>query len=200
MECREKLIRLRKKQGLTQLELAEAVNVSRQAISKWEVGIATPSIENLRSLSTFYGVPVDLLLNDELDLPDAKQVLPEEPSQQSEASPVEESPLGNEIKKEIKSLKKWMIALVAVFVAFVLVVAVYIVGTLQEGSDAIPIDESSDLALRCSGHADVKELKEIIAGFEPKILAPVHTLHPELEENPFGERVLPKRGEIFTLS
>ncbi|MBP2058056.1 mRNA degradation ribonuclease J1/J2 [Lactobacillus colini] len=56
------------------------------------------------------------------------------------------------------------------------------------------------VALRCSGHADAKELKEIIAGFEPKILAPVHTLHPELEENPFGKRVLPKRGEVFTLS
>ena len=56
------------------------------------------------------------------------------------------------------------------------------------------------ITLRCSGHADVAELKEIIAGFEPKILAPVHTLHPELEENPFGERILPKRGETFTLS
>lgn len=56
------------------------------------------------------------------------------------------------------------------------------------------------ITLRCSGHADVAELKEIIAGFEPKILAPVHTLHPELEENPFGERILPKRGEVFTLS
>ena len=54
--------------------------------------------------------------------------------------------------------------------------------------------------LRCSGHADIPELKEIIAGFEPKILAPVHTLHPELEENPFGERILPKRGETITLS
>ena len=64
MECREKLIRLRKRQGLTQQELAETVNVSRQSISKWELGAAQPSIENFRSLSTFYGVPVDLLLND----------------------------------------------------------------------------------------------------------------------------------------
>ena len=141
MECREKLIRLRKKQGLTQLELAEAVDVSRQAISKWEVGAAIPSIENLRSLSIFYGVPVDLLLNDELDLPDTKQVLPKEPSQQSEAPPAEESPLGNEIRKEISSLKKWMIALVVIMAVFALGAAIYIAYTLQEGSDAIPIDE-----------------------------------------------------------
>lgn len=55
------------------------------------------------------------------------------------------------------------------------------------------------IALRCSGHADEKELKEIIGGIQPAILVPVHTLHPELEENPFGERILPKRGQTATL-
>ena len=55
------------------------------------------------------------------------------------------------------------------------------------------------IALRCSGHADEKELKEIIGGIQPVILVPVHTLHPELEENPFGERILPKRGQTATL-
>ena len=44
-----------------------------------------------------------------------------------------------------------------------------------------------------------KELKEIIGGIQPAILVPVHTLHPELEENPFGERILPKRGQTATL-
>jgi len=42
MKLDEKLIYLRKKKGLTQLELAEAVNVSRQAVSKWESGGAMP--------------------------------------------------------------------------------------------------------------------------------------------------------------
>ncbi|KRM03913.1 MBL fold metallo-hydrolase [Lactobacillus kitasatonis] len=55
------------------------------------------------------------------------------------------------------------------------------------------------IALRCSGHADEKELKEIIGGIQPAILVPVHTLHPELEENPFGKRILPKRGQTATL-
>ena len=54
-------------------------------------------------------------------------------------------------------------------------------------------------ALRCSGHADEGELKEIIGGIQPAVLVPVHTLHPELEENPFGERILPKRGQTVTL-
>ncbi|TSO26817.1 MBL fold metallo-hydrolase [Lactobacillus sp. LL6] len=55
------------------------------------------------------------------------------------------------------------------------------------------------IALRCSGHAGEEELKEIISEVQPQILAPVHTLHPELEENPYGKRILPKRGETITL-
>lgn len=65
MKLDEKLVHLRKEKGLTQLELAEAVNVSRQAVSKWESGGGTPSTENLRGLSELYGVSVDYLLNEE---------------------------------------------------------------------------------------------------------------------------------------
>lgn len=64
MKLEEKLAALRREQGLTQLELAEAVHVSRQAVSRWEVGTSMPTMENLASLSRLYGVPVDYLLND----------------------------------------------------------------------------------------------------------------------------------------
>lgn len=141
MECREKLICLRKKRGLTQQELAEAVNVSRQAISKWELGAAQPSTENFRSLSMFYSVPVDVLLNDALDIPETEGALPEGPARQSGDDLERGGSPGDEIRKEISILKKWMIALVAVVAVLVLVVTVYIVGTLWEGSDAIPFDE-----------------------------------------------------------
>ena len=141
MEYRKKLICLRKKRGLTQQELAEAVNVSRQAISKWELGAAQPSTENFRSLSMFYGVPVDVLLNDALDIPETEGALPEGPAQQSGDDLERGGSPGDEIRKEISILKKWMIALVAVVAVLVLVVTVYIVGTLWEGSDAIPFDE-----------------------------------------------------------
>jgi len=65
MRLDEKLIHLRKEKGLTQLELAEAVKVSRQAVSKWESGGGTPSTENLKGLSELYGVSVDYLLSEE---------------------------------------------------------------------------------------------------------------------------------------
>lgn len=61
-----KLVSLRKQKGLTQMELAEKLNVSRQAISRWEVGAAVPSTDNLRMLGDLYGVSVDYLLNDEI--------------------------------------------------------------------------------------------------------------------------------------
>lgn len=59
-----KLAFLRKQKGLTQMELAEKLNVSRQAISRWEVGAAVPSTDNLKVLGDLYGVSVDYLLDD----------------------------------------------------------------------------------------------------------------------------------------
>ena len=65
MKLEDKLLSLRKQQGLTQLELAEALHISRQAISKWETGEATPSLENLKSLSQLYQVPLGQLLGED---------------------------------------------------------------------------------------------------------------------------------------
>ena len=50
VELNEKLISLRKEKRMSQQDLAEALNVSRQAVSRWEVGIAIPSMDNLLAL------------------------------------------------------------------------------------------------------------------------------------------------------
>lgn len=63
MPLAEKLVALRKGKGHTQAELAELLQVSRQAISRWEVGTAVPSTDNLRVLANLYSVSVDYLLN-----------------------------------------------------------------------------------------------------------------------------------------
>jgi len=65
MELKEKLVALRKEKGLTQLAVAEKLDVSRQAISRWESGIALPSTDNLRCLSSLYEVPIDYLLKED---------------------------------------------------------------------------------------------------------------------------------------
>lgn len=65
MEIKEKLVVLRKEKGLTQLAVAEKLDVSRQAISRWESGMALPSTDNLRCLSSLYEVPIDYLLKED---------------------------------------------------------------------------------------------------------------------------------------
>ena len=59
----EKIKELRKKKGLTQEELANSLNVSRQAITKWESGEGTPDIDNLRNIALFFHVSVDYLID-----------------------------------------------------------------------------------------------------------------------------------------
>ena len=63
MELRDKLILLRKEKELSQADLAEILNVSRQAISRWEVGTSVPSMDNLSALSRLYNVSVDSLIS-----------------------------------------------------------------------------------------------------------------------------------------
>ena len=61
----EKIYKLRKNSGLSQEQLAEQLNVSRQAISKWESGTAVPESEKLITISNYFGVSVDYLLKEE---------------------------------------------------------------------------------------------------------------------------------------
>ena len=65
MEFHEKLQELRKNRGLTQEELAEALYVSRTAISKWESGRGYPSIDSLKEISNYFSVTIDDLLSGE---------------------------------------------------------------------------------------------------------------------------------------
>ena len=65
MEFGEKLQELRKKKDMTQEELAEALYVSRTAISKWESGRGYPSIDSLKEISRFFSVSIDELLSAE---------------------------------------------------------------------------------------------------------------------------------------
>ena len=67
MEFSEKLQELRKSRSLTQEELAEALFVSRTAISKWESGRGYPSIDSLKEISRFFSVTIDdLICSDEM--------------------------------------------------------------------------------------------------------------------------------------
>lgn len=62
MEFHEKLQELRKSRSLTQEELAEALFVSRTAVSKWESGRGYPGIDSLKEIARFFSVTVDELI------------------------------------------------------------------------------------------------------------------------------------------
>lgn len=74
MKLSEKIIELRKANGMTQEELAAICNVSRQSISKWEADIALPETEKLLILGETFHVSMDVLLKDDLTLNEIKGV------------------------------------------------------------------------------------------------------------------------------
>lgn len=65
MDLKDRLAELRRERGWSQDELALKLSVTRQAISKWERGVAVPSMENLVYIGRLYGVPLDELVNGE---------------------------------------------------------------------------------------------------------------------------------------
>lgn len=71
----EKIQLLRKQKGLSQEKLSEQLEVSRQAISKWELGESLPDTENVVRLSKLFNVSIDYLLNDEINIEDDMSVV-----------------------------------------------------------------------------------------------------------------------------
>ena len=114
MELSQKLKELRKKHGLTQLELAERLFVSRQAISGWEAGTSRPSTENLQSLSRLFNIPLETLLDDTAEA---------EPAAAPEKLPAEEQ-AKEEDKGQGKARRYKAIVLVIVLLAILLTTAV----------------------------------------------------------------------------
>ena len=64
MKFNEKLIELRKKEGLSQEELGYKLNVTRQTVSKWELGQTTPEMDKLVEMSKIFNISVDELINE----------------------------------------------------------------------------------------------------------------------------------------
>lgn len=130
MTLDEKLIHLRKEKGMTQLELAEAVEVSRQAVSKWESGSALPSTEKLRSLSELYGVSADYLLNDRKQEVEKIAPLPQEAEDDLETS----------CGRAGKISAKWF---AIILVLLTLIVLIWAFHASKDKEDSIHIDNIS---------------------------------------------------------
>lgn len=86
MEFHERLYEVRKSAGMTQSDLAEKLDVSRQAVSRWEMGTAKPDFENLIAISNIFDVSIDYLLKGSEIAPDGKIRPAEEPELEEDSS------------------------------------------------------------------------------------------------------------------
>lgn len=113
MELKDKLIMLRKQAHLSQLELAERTDVSRQTISKWEVGLALPTRENLKQLAKIYNVSIDWICSDS----DEPYVRPE--TIVFPPSPPEKERTEQKTSNVTNKTLKWMMGLIAILLVLV---------------------------------------------------------------------------------
>jgi len=74
MTLAEKILKLRTARGLSQGDLAEALEVSRQSVSKWETGQSVPDLDKIIKLADMFGVSVDELVREEIPSPDVSAV------------------------------------------------------------------------------------------------------------------------------
>ncbi|MDD6409700.1 MAG: helix-turn-helix transcriptional regulator [Oscillibacter sp.] len=148
MTFSEKLIRLRKREGVSQEELAAYLEVSRQAVSRWEQGTALPDAGNLLKLRQRFGVSVDWLLEDAKSW-EAQADRPVAPEASEEAVPkVRKSVLPWAIPLGISTLGLLLLGIFAsVFPAE------YVIGAAMEvGKEARPPEVYTGLAgfLKCN--------------------------------------------------
>ena len=66
MVLAEKIVLLRKRKGWSQEELADKLDISRQSVSKWELGASIPDLDKILRLSELFDVTTDYLLKDDV--------------------------------------------------------------------------------------------------------------------------------------
>ena len=114
MTLREKLIVLRDKAGISQMALAHQLGVSRQAVSRWESGDTTPSMDKLKALAKIYGVSLDWLCSDKCEFSENTEIERERKDAQEQIRN-EELPVCKE--KKFGKHRKLLIAIIGTIIA-----------------------------------------------------------------------------------
>ena len=125
MEFNNKLYELRKQKGFSQEELANRLNVSRQTVSKWEVGDSTPDMEKLIAISDLFGISLDELVLGKAPAPETPP--PPPPAKSELYSDIKEHILTEENRRKArKGLKTAGIILAAFVLIDLLTFIIYI--------------------------------------------------------------------------
>lgn len=148
MSLYKKLTAARLAADLSQLEVAEALDVSRQAISRWEQGLGSPTADNLKKLSALYHVSVDYLLHDEIE--DPMQMVGIPPFKpEAEKNPIQSAEIPSECPEseenrspEAQSYKRknsiLMIACISILTAAILLCAAVTLKFINNNSGSEP--------------------------------------------------------------
>lgn len=161
MSFHENLTRVRRARGITQEELAAQLNISRQAVSKWETGESLPDLHKLASLADVLGVTTDALCG---------RAGAETPA--AEAVPAE-APAVSDAAKKIKSLRRALALLLAVCILLTALTARALVrertyaALLRASEEAAPLPDTievSGLNLRPDGAALVVSFVPSVSG------------------------------------
>ena len=131
MSLGEKILKLRKMKGLSQEELGEKVEVTRQTISNWELGETTPNTEQLKLLSKTLNTSIDELLDNDIN-----NVLVERVSNTEKLAGL------------VLRVLKWL-GIIFVFFLVIDVVALIIFTTLRTNNNII-VSETQEVELTCS--------------------------------------------------
>lgn len=133
MKINEKIMNLRKKAGLSQEELAEKLNVTRQTVSKWELGTINPKMDKVSEISKIFNVTLEELMNEE-------EILEEKALSDTGTEK-------NNKKTKDNNVRKWPIILIVVLLIALLIVLIFriiIMGSIF-GIGRKIINKSSDI-------------------------------------------------------
>lgn len=128
MKFEEKLITLRKQKLLSQEQLAEKLDVTRQTVSKWELGQSRPDMDKLANMSKLFNVSIDTLTNDDVSLDD-KEVLKKETSDN---------------KKNRGNRKFLLYIFILIFIASLMTLTYRVAFDIKKKQDAIKEEEKKE--------------------------------------------------------
>ena len=132
MKLGEKILELRKKQGFSQEQLGEKINVTRQTISNWELGETSPNPEQLKLISKELNISIDELLDN-----DVKSVLVEKVSNTEK--------LAGLVLRVLKCLGKIFLIVMVVDVISLLVFAY-----VKNNNGGVDVNEVLESSISCS--------------------------------------------------
>ncbi len=127
MKINEKIMKLRKKAGLSQEELAEKLSVTRQTVSKWELGTINPKMDKIQEMSKIFNVTLEELTNEE-------EIIKEKEETENKVN-LEKN---NETKKE--NIRKWpIVVIIIIIIALVILLLKLIVinNIFNKGKDIL---------------------------------------------------------------